>query len=65
MYVGGKTYSELEQQIRLASQCLYISLVSNKSNFWQYVRKISGGKSVIYKLGGAVCSSSCIFLCEN
>ena len=29
MYVGGKAYSELEQQIRLTPQCLYISLVFN------------------------------------
>ena len=27
MYVGGITYGELEQQIRLAPQCPYISLV--------------------------------------
>ena len=27
MYVGGITYSKLEQQVRLAPQCLYISLV--------------------------------------
>ena len=44
------------------------STISNKSiyiNSWQHARKINSGKSVTYKLGGAVCGSSCFCLCDS